>query len=44
MDDIEYQLRYVAEAAWRLMAMQDDNPVAPSHGCFHYGYWRDKTS
>ncbi len=44
MDDIEYQLRYVAEAAWRLMAMQDDNPVAPSHGCFHTAYWRDKTS
>lgn len=44
MDDIEYQLRYVAGAAWRLMAMQDDNPVAPSHGCFHHAYWRDKTS
>ncbi len=26
------------------MSMQDLNRSSPSHGCFHYGYWRDKTS
>ena len=42
--DSEYQLRFVAENAWRLLAMQDGNLISPTHGCFHYAYWRDKTS
>jgi hypothetical protein len=44
MDDFEYQLNYVADASWRVLEMQDRNPLSPSHGCFHYSFWRDKTS
>ena len=42
--DYEYQLAYVAQNAWRLLAMQDRNRLSPAYGCFHYAYWRDKTS
>jgi hypothetical protein len=44
MNDFEFQAEYVAQQAWRLLAMQDRNELSPSHGCFHYAYWRDKTS
>jgi len=44
MDDISYQLDFVARSAWRLLALQDTNAASPSHGCFHLAYWRDKTS
>ena len=44
MNDFEYQLGFVIDASWRMMEMQDRNPLSPSHGCFHYSYWRDKTS
>jgi hypothetical protein len=43
-NDFDTQIRFVAGAAWRLMEMQDKNPLSPSWGCFHYAYWRDKTS
>lgn len=42
--DFRFQADFVIDAAWRLLAMQDDNPASPSFGCFHYAYWRDKTS
>lgn len=44
MDDFSFQRDFIAAAAWRLLGMQDRNACAPSHGCFHYAYWRDKTS
>jgi len=44
MNDLDFQADYVARQAWRLCAMQDANPASPSYGCFHYAYWRDKTS
>ncbi len=42
--DFLYQLQHVGDAAHRLLAMQDRDPLSPSFGCFHYPYWRDKTS
>jgi hypothetical protein len=42
--DYRAQAEFVVDAAWRLQSLQDDNPMSPSHGCFHYAYWRDKTS
>lgn len=44
MNDVDFQVDYVVRNAWRLLAMQDDNPLSPSYGCFDYAYWRDKTS
>lgn len=44
MNDFEYQLGFVIDSAWRMVEMQDRNPLSPSFGCFHYAYWRDKTS
>lgn len=44
MDDYGFQAGFVGGSAWRLLAMQDANPHSPSHGCFHYAYWRDKVS
>lgn len=43
-DDYAYQAAFVADNAWRLLSMQDADALSPSHGCFHYAYWRDKTS
>ncbi len=43
-NDYAFQARFVVDNAWRLQAVQDDNLLSPSHGCFHYAYWRDKTS
>lgn len=42
--DYAHQTRFVAASAWRLLELQDRDPLSPSHGCFHYAYWRDKTS
>ena len=42
--DFLAQLVHVGDAAHRLLAMQDRDPHSPSHGSFHYPYWRDKTS
>lgn len=42
--DFGYQLDFVINAAWRLLSLQDANLLSPSSGCFHYAYWRDKTS
>lgn len=42
--DYAYQVEFVANSAWRLLALQDANPLSSTHGCFHYAYWRDKTS
>ena len=42
--DFDFQLQFVVANAWRLIAMQDKNPLAPSFGCFDYRYWRDKTA
>ncbi len=42
--DFDFQLKHVRQQAQRLAAMQDINPLSPSFGCFHYAYWRDKTS
>ena len=42
--DFLYQLQHVGDAAHRLIAMQDRDPLSPSFGSFHYPYWRDKTS
>src|SRR5262245_48439921 len=42
--DFLEQLVYVGDAAHRLLAMQDRDLRSPSHGSFHYAYWRDKTS
>jgi len=44
MNDFDFQLGFVIDSSWRLLEMQDRNPLSPSHGCFHYPYWRDKTS
>jgi hypothetical protein len=44
MSDLDFQLKFVAENAWRLSGMQDSNPISPSYGCFHLAYWRDKVS
>lgn len=43
-DDFRLQAQFVADNAWRLLSLQDTDPLSPSHGCFHYAYWRDKTS
>jgi hypothetical protein len=42
--DFLHQLLHVGDAAGRLLAMQDRDPLSPSFGSFHYAYWRDKTS
>lgn len=42
--DYRYQADFVVDASWRLLAMQDAHPASPAFGCFHYAYWRDKTS
>ncbi|MFA6018677.1 MAG: hypothetical protein WC722_00335 [Rhodospirillales bacterium] len=44
MDDLHFQADFVAANAWRLMGLQDANPLSPSYGCLHLAYWRDKTS
>lgn len=44
MDDLFFQADFVASNAWRLMGLQDGNPLSPSYGCLHLAYWRDKTS
>ncbi len=44
MNDYEFQRDYVLAQIPRLLAMQDLNPLSPSFGCFHYGFWRDKVS
>ncbi|MEO5374270.1 MAG: hypothetical protein H7840_08315 [Alphaproteobacteria bacterium] len=43
-DDFDVQRAFVIDNAWRLLGMQDRDRLSPSHGCFHYAYWRDKTS
>src|SRR4051812_22496439 len=42
--DYRFQAEFVVDAAWRLLSLQDENELSPSYGCFHYAYWRDKTS
>ena len=42
--DYREQAEFVVNSAWRLLSLQDDNALSPSYGCFHYAYWRDKTS
>jgi hypothetical protein len=42
--DFLAQLVHVGDAAHRLIALQDRDPRSPTHGCFHYAHWRDKTS
>jgi hypothetical protein len=42
--DFYQQFLHVGRNAHRLIAMQDQDPCSPSFGCFHYSYWRDKTS
>jgi hypothetical protein len=42
--DFLQQLLHVGRNVHRLIAMQDQDPTSPSFGCFHYPYWRDKTS
>src|SRR5690349_20518574 len=42
--DFLQQLLHVGRNVHRLIAMQDQDPSSPSFGCFHYPYWRDKTS
>lgn len=44
ISDLEFQENFVRTNAWRLLALQDQNPASPSYGCFHLAYWRDKTS
>ena len=44
VNDFEYQFSHVLNQVPRLLSLQDNNPASPSHGCFHYAYWRDKTS
>ncbi|MBF0268033.1 MAG: hypothetical protein HQL44_05540 [Alphaproteobacteria bacterium] len=44
MDDLFFQTDFVAANAWRMMGLQDANPLSPSFGCLHLAYWRDKTS
>lgn len=42
--DFLQQLLHVGRNAHRLIVMQDRDTCSPSFGCFHYPYWRDKTS
>lgn len=42
--DYQTQVAFVVDASWRLQSLQDTHPASPSFGCFHYAYWRDKTS
>ncbi|MDP9195388.1 MAG: hypothetical protein M3O22_01245 [Pseudomonadota bacterium] len=42
--DYAWQTQFVAENAWRLLALQDRNQASPTYGCFDLGYWRDKTA
>ena len=42
--DFLLQLLHVGDNAHRLLSLQDRDPASPAHGCFHYAYWRDKTS
>ncbi len=44
MGDYLFQSEFVAKNAWRLLALQDTDVSSPSYGCFHYSFWRDKTS
>jgi hypothetical protein len=44
MNDYEFQKDYVLAQLPGLLAMQDQNPLSPSFGCFHYAFWRDKVS
>ncbi len=43
-NDFHWQAEFVAQSAWRLLSLQDANTLSPTYGCFHYAYWRDKTS
>ncbi|MBK7960877.1 MAG: hypothetical protein IPK04_06525 [Bdellovibrionales bacterium] len=43
-NDYLYQLNFVKSQALRILEMQDKNKSALTYGCFHYPYWRDKTS
>lgn len=42
--DFLHQAVFAGDAARRLLAMQDQEPLSPSYGSFHLAYWRDKTS
>ncbi|MGN7610913.1 hypothetical protein ACQZV8_02390 [Magnetococcales bacterium HHB-1] len=42
--DYAFQLDFVVRNAFRLISLQDVQPLSPTYGCFHYAYWRDKTS
>lgn len=42
--DHQSQVAFVVDGSWRLQSLQDTHPASPSFGCFHYAYWRDKTS
>ena len=42
--DFLHQVQFVGDAAARMLALQDGEPLSPSHGSFHLAYWRDKTS
>jgi hypothetical protein len=43
-NDFEFQVQYILSQSRRLLDMQDTNTSSYSYGCFHYAYWRDKTS
>ncbi len=42
--DIEWQVKFVVDNAWRIIHCQDRNPLSPSYGSFDTSYWRDKKS
>lgn len=42
--DSEYQYRFVAKNAWRLLAMQQRDPISRTRGCLHYAHRRGNTS
>jgi hypothetical protein len=44
MKELDSQISFVVEAVPRILKQIDMDPLSPTFGCAHLGYWRDKTS
>ncbi|RKY32029.1 MAG: hypothetical protein DRP74_03600 [Candidatus Omnitrophota bacterium] len=44
MNDIEYQISFVANSVERILEQVDRDIISPTFGCAHPAYWRDRTS
>lgn len=44
MNDFDFQAEIVVRSVERIFSLMDRDPLSPTYGCCHLGYWRDKTS